>query len=380
MLAEIVRAVSDKSLRQFTDSVVFKPLAMKNTHFHDDYTEIVPNRSYSYDWKDDTHFKNSTLSYSVAGATSLFTNVSDMSKWVMNFYNHKVGDQQDIKQLTQKGKLNNGKEQNYALGISVDDYKGHKRYSHNGSDAGYRTMVSIFPDQKMGFIVFSNLGNVDPGAKAAQVSDLFIKDLSPPKNTPKPAAADSTKAIFNDTLAVKKFLGSYIADDAIRFNFKLNGDILYLEENGHVNQLAKGTKDTLVMPKFPGVKFVFKVKSPKETIVDEYWPDGYRQLVKYNANEKRTDKQLLSYAGNYYCPELDCSYQFVLKDHHLLLTNSKYNDSQLIFYGDDHLTNDFWWMYNLKILRNNKDQITGFEVNSGRLKHLLFKKDTGLRN
>ena len=96
MLAEIVRAVSGKSLRQFTDSVLFKPLGMKNTNFHDDYTEIVPNRSYSYDRKDDTHFQNSILSYSVAGATSLFTNVDDMSKWVMNFYNHKVGDQQDI--------------------------------------------------------------------------------------------------------------------------------------------------------------------------------------------------------------------------------------------------------------------------------------------
>src|SRR5882762_3288440 len=40
MLAEIVRAVSGKSLRKFTDSAVFKPLGMNNTHFHDDYTEI----------------------------------------------------------------------------------------------------------------------------------------------------------------------------------------------------------------------------------------------------------------------------------------------------------------------------------------------------
>lgn len=380
MLAEIVRAVSGKSLRQFTDSAIFKPLEMKDTHFHDDYTEIVPNRSYSYDRKDDTHFQNSTLSYSVAGATSLFTNVSDMSKWIMNFYNHKVGDQQDTEQLTQKGKLNNGKEQNYAMGIFVDDYKGHKRYSHNGSDAGYRTMVSIFPDIKMGFIVFGNVGDADPGGKAEQISDLFIKDLSVKKKTLKPVITDSASAIFNDTLAIKKILGSYIADDAIRFNFNLNSKKLYLKENGHINQLTKGTKDTLVMPNFPGVKFVFKVKNPKETILDEYWPDGHRLLVKYNANEKTTDKQLLAYVGNYYCPELDCSYQIVLKNHHLLLTNSKYNDSPIILYGDDHLTNNLWWMDNLKVLRNNKDQITGFEVNSGRIKHLLFKKQHGLRD
>src|SRR4030095_9327431 len=110
MLAEIVRSVTGQTLRKFTDSVIFKPLGMNNTHFHDDYTEIVKNRSYSYDRTDSNHFANSILSYSNVGATSLFTNINDMSKWIMNFYDHKVGDQKDIDQLTEKGKLKSGKE------------------------------------------------------------------------------------------------------------------------------------------------------------------------------------------------------------------------------------------------------------------------------
>src|ERR1043165_9303303 len=61
MLAEIVRSVTGQSLRQFTDSAIFKPLGMNNTHFHDDYTEIEKNRSYSYDRIDETHFSNSIL-------------------------------------------------------------------------------------------------------------------------------------------------------------------------------------------------------------------------------------------------------------------------------------------------------------------------------
>ena len=179
-------------------------------------------------------------------------------------------------------------------------------------------------------------------------------------------------------MAIKKFTGNYIADDGVRFSFGLKNKKLYLEENGHSNQLAKGTKDTLVMPNWPGVKFVFTIKSPKETIVDEYWPNSHRQFIKYNADAKPTDELLRTYVGNYYCPELDCSYRIGLKDHHLLLTNSKYNDTPLNLYGDNHLTNDFWWMNNLMILRNNKHQISGFEVNSGRIKHLLFKKEPGL--
>ena len=178
MLAEIVKSVTGQSLRQFTDSAIFKPLGMNQTHFHDDYQEIVPNRSYSYERTDGDHFQNDILSYSTAGATSLFTNIDDMSKWVMNFYDHKVGDETDINLLTQKAKLNNGKEITYASGIVSDTYKGWKQFSHGGADAGYRTYISVFPDLKMGFIVFSNLGDIGVWDKTYQIANLFLKDTT----------------------------------------------------------------------------------------------------------------------------------------------------------------------------------------------------------
>src|SRR5581483_10720470 len=76
MLGEIVKSVTGKTLRQFTDSAIFKPLGMTSTHFHDNYTEIEKGRAYSYDREKD-HFANAVLSYSNAGATSLFTNIPD---------------------------------------------------------------------------------------------------------------------------------------------------------------------------------------------------------------------------------------------------------------------------------------------------------------
>ncbi len=107
--------------------------------------KLKKNRSYSYDRTDSAHFANSILSYSNAGATSLFTNVPDMSKWVMHFYDGKAGNAELIKMLTEKGKLNSGKELTYACGIAVDTYKGWRQYSHSGGDAGYRTHVAVFP-------------------------------------------------------------------------------------------------------------------------------------------------------------------------------------------------------------------------------------------
>ena len=76
----------------------------------------------------------------------------------------------------------------------------------------------------------------------------------------------------------------------------------------------------------------------------------------------------------YYCPELDCKYGIVLKDHHLYLTNSKYNDAILTLFGKDNLMNDNWWIDHLLMKRDIKNNIIGFEVNSGRIMHLRFNK------
>ena len=374
MLAEIVRSVTGQSLRQFTDSAIFKPLGMLNTHFHDDYEEIVKDRSYSYDRKDSAHFANSILSYSVAGATSLFTNLEDMSKWIMNFYTHKVGDQKDIDQLTQKGKLNSGKELNYALGIVSDTYNGWRQYSHGGADAGYRTYLTVFPDLKMGLALFSNLGDVNAGGKLYEVAGLFINDTAKHKLAEAPKS-DSSKAALKDTVAIKKFAGNYISDDGLQINFRLSNNKLYADAFGRTFLLTKGEKDSFSLFIDPGVKFLFSGHAKGDTSVFATFSRDEKHLLnKYIPDTSQPDELLRTYTGIYYCPELECKYGITLKDHHLVLTNNKYSDTRLNLVGNDHLVNDFWWMNHLLIIRNSRKEITGFEVNSGRIMHLRFNK------
>ena len=108
-------------------------------------------------------------------------------------------------------------------------------------------------------------------------------------------------------------------------------------------------------------------------MVGEYWPDNQRLLVKYSTDSLQ-DKQRQNYAGAYYCPELSCTYTIVVKDNALVLTNNKYDDSKLKLAGVDHLFTDYWWMKHLKMLRNRRRKIIGFEVNDGRIMHLRFNK------
>ena len=373
MLAEIVKSVSGQTLRAFTDSAIFKPLGMNITYFRDNYKEIEKNRSYSYNRIDSAHFANSILSYSNTGATSLFTNIPDLSKWVMNFYNQKVGTQKEIDQLTQKGKLNTGKELTYASGISVDKYKGWRQYSHSGGDAGYRTYLTVFPDLKMGFMVFSNLGDVNPGASVYAIADLFIKDSTQTKEETKKEPRDSLAAILKDTVSLKKFLGDYIDETGLSFKFDIQRGKLYYHIYDEHNFLIKERNDTFSIPDAPHIKFVFGRKA-KETMVDIFTPDDVYHLKKYVKDTSQTDEILKKYTGVYYSPELDCRYSIAVKDHQLMLTHSKYSDTKLTVVNSEHLTSDYWWINHLVMTRDNKNNITGFEINSGRIMHLKFNK------
>jgi len=371
LLAEIVKEVSGKSLRQFTDSVIFKPLGMTATHIHDDYTEIEPGRSYSYDRKDSAHYSNAILNYSVAGATSLFSTVEDLAKWEMNFYQYKVGNKQDIETLTTKGHLNDGIVNDYAMGISNDIYKGNKRYSHDGADAGYRTNVSIFPDLKMGFIVLSNLGDINVGGKANELADLFVKDksASASKATRKLKAG---KAPAEDLPFLKKLPGDYITPEGTTLSLELKNDSLFYRVGADAYLLVKDSVLTYCMFYAPEVKFKFSADNNNAFIVTT--PGDKLNFSRYTKTVNKDDRALRPYTGTYYCPELDCNYRIVLNDHQLYLTNAKYDDQKLTFAGSNDLLDDNWWMNHLVITRNSKNEVTGFEVNSGRVMHLKFVK------
>ena len=73
LLAVIVKRVSGRSLREFADANVFKPLGMTRTHFHDDHSMIVKDRTSAYQPRAGGGLKVSIPVFDTYGATSLFT-------------------------------------------------------------------------------------------------------------------------------------------------------------------------------------------------------------------------------------------------------------------------------------------------------------------
>lgn len=72
LLGVLVKRVTGQSLRNFADERIFKPLGMTNTHFHDDYTMLVPGRTSAYAQRGNG-WRVSIPNFDVYGATDLFT-------------------------------------------------------------------------------------------------------------------------------------------------------------------------------------------------------------------------------------------------------------------------------------------------------------------
>jgi len=180
----------------------------------------------------------------------------------------------------------------------------------------------------MGFFVFSNLGDFNPGARVYEMADLFIKDTAAKKEAIHKEERDSTAAILKDTVYMQKFVGSYINDTGLPFSFDVKKSRLYYYIYNENNFLIKEQNDSFSIPEAPEIKFVFSIKA-KDTTVDIFTPDQSYHLKKYIKDTSQPDEVLKTYTGVYYCPELDCKYGIVLKDHQLMLTNDKYNDTKL---------------------------------------------------
>ena len=82
-----------------------------------------------------------------------------------------------------------------------------------------------------------------------------------------PKNIDSSKAVLKDTIAIKKYAGSYISDDGLQINFRLSNKKLYADTFGRTFLLTKGERDSFSLFIDPGVKFLFNGYATGDTTV-----------------------------------------------------------------------------------------------------------------
>ncbi|MBS9422606.1 serine hydrolase domain-containing protein [Photorhabdus caribbeanensis] len=195
LLAEIVRVVSGKSLREYAKENVFVPLKMKDTFFYDDITEIISDRAMGYIYNEALHqWRRNDLNDAVVGGSGLYSTVSDLCRWIRAFYSPSIV-RELLPQLSRMPDLTNGDRNNYAYGLIISQREGQTVMRHGGFYGGFRSDMFILPDAKLGIAITSatstdvdkfikqgldalfNTGITEPGKQPCRISDIDITGI-----------------------------------------------------------------------------------------------------------------------------------------------------------------------------------------------------------
>lgn len=356
LLGIAVKRISGLSLKEYVDSVFFKPLGMTNTHFHSDHAEIVPNRTSAYQKDGNGKWGISIPVFDTYGPTSLFTTVEDLAKWDENFYSKKVGGNRFINAMLIPGVLNNKLQQTYASGLYTEIHNGNKAILHSGADAGYRSIFIRFPDEHFSVILLANLANIRVKNLAYKVTDLFLADKS---------LKDMTIAYKTDSAIVKRWTGEYIdmvSKSTLEIGFE-NGNLLI------GNTVLKPSSNFVFLDFDDKITCTFSGNSKNAKCIFSTEGDINRIFEKVN-RIKLNPEQLQEYKGEFYSTELDTKYTITANETELLVKiprNEEMKFSSFIrdmFYGD----------FNILFSRDKKNKVNGFFLTTGSVRNLYFKK------
>ncbi len=182
LLALLVERVTGQSLKQLAQEMIFGPLGMKDTHFHDDHTHLVRNRADGYARRNGA-FHLSMTELDMVGDGGVYTTIEDLLLWDRNFYDNRLGRSRPelIELLLSQGQLSSGIKLCYAFGLDVCHHRGLQVVSHSGAFVGFRTEMVRLPEQKLSVAVLCNLSEVNPVPLARQVAALYLGDLMEPE-------------------------------------------------------------------------------------------------------------------------------------------------------------------------------------------------------
>ncbi len=367
LLAEVVARVSGRTFRQWTEEQLFRPLGMASSRFHDDVTELIPNRALGYA-RTDSGWRSITDNLTALGSSSLFTTVEDLAKWVANFDDPKVGGAAAMARARTRGTLNDGSTIPYAFGVSHGAYRGLPIVQHSGSWAQFATYVLHFPQQRAGVIVLANSGSINATSAAYQVADAFLGSAlgARPKDTLATAPTVSVSATLLD-----RYAGLYRLGPGWYVRIKREGNALTTQASREQAFHMSARSDT------------------------SFWVDGYRAMMSFtnvsvgpitlvyrgrpslrlNEQGAAPSSDLSAFAGEYESVELGTSYRIEVKDGGLVMQHYRHGTIPLTRLWKDDFGGSEWFTRSVEFERDASGRVIALSVFvDERSRHIRFTK------
>lgn len=370
LLAAIVRRASGQSLREFAQARIFGPLAMRDTHFHDDHTMIVPGRTSAYQPGPGGGWRIGISVSDNVGDTNLFTTVGDLLKWDQNFSDARTDWRVLLDEMQTPGRLNDGRATNYGFGLRVGTYRGLRTVGHSGSDRGYGASVVRFPDQHLAIATLCNRRGI---AVIGQVAEII---LGPDVLAPLAAAISSAQTGF------EAFAGIYW--DSLRDNLwtivmqngqlTMNGAPLESLGSGRfrveyeINQPGELPTEVVLPLSYTGLPREVRVTFPFATTL----PFATRGFTRVTAPSYPA-ADLTRYAGEYRSDELDVTYTIVVEKGGLAVLRPKLDRVSLKAVKSDTFTG-LTSGGTVTFIRSPSGDVTGLTISTGGTRRLRFTR------
>ena len=187
----LVETISGQTWEEFVREHLFQPLEMKSSNF-----DIVQTsreaEDYSHPYREKTDGIKEIPFYAaqaaIAPAGAIVSTITEMSNWVLMHLNQgkyrdtQIISAQQVQQLhapqmviPQVSQYREMPYASYAMGWSVEPYRGYPMIAHSGGIDGFRSLTTLFPVEHIGIVVLSNVSQLNiPEILTYRVFELLV--------------------------------------------------------------------------------------------------------------------------------------------------------------------------------------------------------------
>ena len=292
---EIVGRVENSTWEKLIAERIFKPLGMKGSDTST--AEMLKARDYSFGYVHEQATKETRRVPTrdlpaIAPAGAINSSARDMAQWLRLmlgggvFEGKRLVSEKSFAELI-KPQMKIAGPVSYGLGWFLREWKGHKVVEHGGNIDGFNAQVALMPDQRLGFVMLTNVSASPLPASAMNVvwSNLVGDPGAPAPGPAAVAAADPAVKIENE-------VGDYLLEVAnMKFTVAVKEGKLNVSTPGqptYALEPAGGRRYKLAGLEGFHLTFRPAKDNPQETEIYLEQPQGNYTLKKVKAADAAT--------------------------------------------------------------------------------------------
>lgn len=170
LMSILVKRASGKTLRQFANERIFQPLAMTNTHYHDDHREPIAKRATGYRKRNSGEgFDILTSEADTIGDRGLYTSINDLLKWERNVHNLTAPSEFGLQSFKYQGL------EAVTYRSPWDDWAGQPFNTQPWTLRGFRADLLRFPTERTSILCLCNHAKADPSWHTESIADVILQ-------------------------------------------------------------------------------------------------------------------------------------------------------------------------------------------------------------